>query len=115
MRAIATTSFLALLLLATGCASVDPTDPNHFTDVLVRNDTPASVVIVQCGTSCDSLYDRTTVDSAHTATVNVSNEGIAVGYLVERPSGTKLGCLYMRFNGVRRTPVVNISSLGRCH
>jgi hypothetical protein len=105
---------MALALLVSGCASVDPTDPSHFTDVIVRNDTARAVVIAQCDTSCDVLHDRTAVPAAGTTTANVSNEGITVGYAVEQPTGRRLGCLYMRFSGVRRTPVVKVSSLQRC-
>jgi hypothetical protein len=106
--------FIAFALLVSGCASVDPTDPSHFTDVIVRNDTPRGVVIVQCDTSCDVLHDRTAIPAQRATTANVSNEGITVGYAVEQPTGRRLGCLYMRFNGVRRPPVVKVSSLERC-
>jgi hypothetical protein len=105
---------LCVAVLLAGCTSVDQTDPSHFTNVSIRNDTHQPVAVVQCDTSCQVLHERTTIDSGHEATVNVSNEGITVGYAVERPSGLKLGCLYMRFNGVHETPIVNVTSLRRC-
>jgi len=112
MRLVA--AVLGLALLANGCASIDPTDPSHFTDVFVRNDIGANVVIVQCDTSCDVLHERTAIAGGETSTINVSNEGITVGYAVEQPSGRKLGCLYMRFNNVRTTPTVDVSTLQHC-
>jgi hypothetical protein len=114
MRVATAVSLLAMVVLATGCTSVDPTDPSHFTDIVVRNDTPTRLVIVQCDTSCDVLHERTSVASGRATTINESNEGITIGYVIERPSGLTLGCLYMRFNHVRQTPVVNITSLSRC-
>ncbi len=92
---------------------MDPTDPSHFTDVLIRNDRPSPVVIVRCDTSCDTLHDRTPVAAGHSTIVNVSNEGIT-GYAVEQPLGRRLGCLYMRFDGVRARPTVNVSAMQRC-
>jgi hypothetical protein len=112
MRTAALTSFL-LMLLASGC-SVDPTDPSHFTDAVIRNDTPSRVVIVQCDTSCDTLHDRSPLPSRGSVTINVSNEAIPVGYVVERPSGRRLGCLYMNFDHVQKTPVVRVSSMRSC-
>jgi hypothetical protein len=105
---------VAAAALASGCGSVDPTDPSHFTDVSVRNDTAARVVIVQCDTTCGTLHDRTTLAPGRAATVSVSNEDIAVEYAVEQPSGRRLGCLHMRFERVRRPPDVAVSSLRRC-
>jgi hypothetical protein len=105
---------IALSVLATGCASVDPTDPSHFTHVLIRNDTQSPVVIVQCDISCRTLHDRTYLAAGQSTIVKASNEGIRDGHVVEQLSGDRLGCLYTRFNGVRRTPVVNVSSAQRC-
>jgi hypothetical protein len=117
MRAAALIGFQLMLvvsvLVVSGC-SVDPTDPSHFTDAVVRNDTPSPVVIVQCDTSCDTLHDRSAVPSHGALTINVSNEAITVGYAVERPSGRRLGCLYMNFDHVQKTPVVEVSSMQRC-
>lgn len=80
MKARTVASLLAIVVLATGCTyrSIDPTDPSHFTDVLVLNDTPANVVLVQCeGTSCDTLNDRTDLDSGHAMTLNVLRDDSA--------------------------------------
>src|SRR5450759_1593812 len=115
MRAIAAIVSLATAVLAGGCASVDPTDPSHYTEVEIRNNTPASVVIVQCDTSCDVLHERRTVDSGQATIVSVSHEGITVGYVVEEPSGSRLGCLYMLVSPAAQAPVVDVSSLTRCH
>jgi hypothetical protein len=115
MRAGTAISLLAAAVLAVGCASVDPTDPSHFTNVLVHNNTASAVQFIQCDTSCGTLHDREAIPAGGSTTINISNEGIPIGYLVERPSGLKLGCLYMRFDHVRTTSVVKISSLGRCH
>jgi hypothetical protein len=100
--------------VVSGCASVDPTDPSHFTNALVRNDTASAVQFIQCDTSCDTLHDRTTIPVGGTTVINVSNEGIKVGYLVARPDGRKLGCIYMRYEHVKPEPIVLVSSLARC-
>jgi hypothetical protein len=105
---------LAIAVGAAGCASVDPTDPSHFTNVVVQNDTASSVWLVQCDVSCGTLHDRTRIRAGASTSVGVSNEGIQAGYVVERPSGSKLGCLYMRFNHVRGEHRVAISSLRAC-
>ena len=105
---------LAIAFAIAGCAGVDPTDPRHFTNVVVRNDTASAVSLVQCDVSCDTLHERRQIASGASTVINVSNEGINVGYVVERPSRSKLGCLYMRFNHVREEPRVAISSLRNC-
>jgi alkyl hydroperoxide reductase subunit AhpF len=69
---------------------------------------------VQCDTSCDVLHDRTSVAAGDSATVNVSNEGIRVGYLVERESGKPIGCIYEKFNGVHSTPTMRVSTAQKC-
>jgi hypothetical protein len=100
---------------ATGCASVDPTDPSHFSDVEVWNDTPARVVIVQCDTSCGTLHDREQVPPGQRTIVNISHEGFDVGYAVESASEQRLGCLYMRLNGPpAKRPVFRVSSMKEC-
>jgi hypothetical protein len=105
---------LVLVAVATGCASVDPTDPSHFVDVLVRNDSSSAVQLVQCDTSCRTLHDRTTLPALGTTIINISNEGINVGYLVERLDGRKVGCLYMKYEHVKRRPTVPLSAMTRC-
>jgi len=97
-----------------GCSSIDPTDPSHFTDVLIRNDTSNSVEIVQCDVSCAVLHDRATVGPHGGLEVSLSNEGIEVGYLVERPNGERLGCIYMDYDGVEQTPEVFVSHVVKC-
>ncbi len=97
-----------------GCASVDPTDSSHFTYALVRNDTAAAVQFIQCDTSCGTLHERRTMPAGGTTVIHVSNEGIKVGYLVARPDGRKLGCVYMRYDNVKHEPTVLVSSLTRC-
>jgi hypothetical protein len=97
-----------------GCASVDPTDASHFTNALVRNDTASAVQFIQCDTSCGTLHERRTIPAGGTTVVNVSNEGIKVGYLVARPDDRKLGCVYMRYKHVKHEPTVFLSSLTRC-
>jgi hypothetical protein len=97
-----------------GCASVDPTDSSHFTNALVRNDTASAVQFIQCDTSCGTLHERRTIPAGGTTVINVSNEGIKVGYLVARPDGRKLGCVYMRYEHVKHEPTVLVSSLTRC-
>lgn len=66
-----------------GCASIDPTDLSHFVDVQIHNDRPSSVQLIQCDTSCETLHERQTVPAGASTTVDVSNEGIEIGYLVE--------------------------------
>jgi hypothetical protein len=40
---------------ATGCGSVDPTDPNNYSDVTLLNDTGGTVVVDDCsGAYCDA-------------------------------------------------------------
>jgi hypothetical protein len=103
-----------LLGAGAGCASVDPTDSSHFTDVLVRNDTPSTVQFIQCDTSCGTLHERRTVPADGSTVINVSNEGIQVGYLVARPDGKRLGCLYMKYEHIKHEPTVLVSSMTRC-
>jgi hypothetical protein len=103
-----------MAVVASGCASVDPTDPSHFTDVLVRNDTPSPVQFVQCDTSCGTLHEHRGIPLGGSTVVNVSNEGITVGYLVAQPDGWKLGCVYMRYEHVKREPTIYVSSMSRC-
>jgi hypothetical protein len=98
-----------------GCASIDPTDPSHFVDVQVHNDRPTAVQLIQCDTSCDTLHDRQTISAGASSTINVSNEGIEIGYLVENPAGRKLGCIYMKYENVKKRPVVSVSSMTQCH
>lgn len=97
-----------------GCASVDPTDPSHFTNVLVRNDTTSAVQFIQCDTSCGTLHERRTIPAGGSTVVNVSNEGIKVGYVVARPERRKLGCVYMKYEHVKYEPTVLVSSMTRC-
>jgi hypothetical protein len=97
-----------------GCASVDPTDPSHFTNMLVRNDRASDVQFIQCGASCRTLHERTTIPAGESTVVNVSNEGMRVGYVVARPDGRQLGCVYMRYERVNHEPTVLVSSLTRC-
>jgi hypothetical protein len=97
-----------------GCSSVDPTDPSHSTDVLVRNDTASVVQFIQCDTSCGTLHDRETIPARGSTTINISNEGINIGYLVEQPDGTKLGCVYMKYEHVKHPPTVLVSSMTKC-
>lgn len=100
----------ALVCVAvSGCDSVDPTASSHFTNVLVRNNTASAVEFVQCDTTCGTLHDRQTIASGATTIVNVSNEGIKVGYVVARPRGPKLGCVYMKCGEVK--PSRRFSSL----
>ena len=36
-----------------GCGSVDPTDPNNFSEITILNDTPSAVVVADCpGAEC---------------------------------------------------------------
>jgi hypothetical protein len=95
-------------------ASVDPTDPSHFTNVLVRNDTTSDVQFIQCDTSCGTLHERRTIPADGSTVVNVSNEGIKVGYVVARSDGRKLGCVYMRYERIKHEPTVLVSSMTRC-
>jgi hypothetical protein len=116
MRA-ASASVLAAVAMAggtSGCSSVDPTASSHFTNVRVRNDTPSAVQFVQCDTSCGTLHDRTTVPAGASTVINISNEGIKVGYLVADPGGKKIGCVYMKYEHVKRQPTILISSMTRC-
>jgi hypothetical protein len=112
--AVTAAMFLASLTVATGCASIDPTDLSHFTDVLVRNDTASAVQLIQCGSTCATLHDREQLPAGASTTIRASHEGFTVGYLIEQPSGAKLGCLYMRFSHTTTTAVVNVSSLTTC-
>jgi hypothetical protein len=98
----------------TGCGSVDPTDPSYFTNVLVRNDTASAVQFIQCDTSCGTLHDRETIPVQGSAIINISNEGINIGYLVEQPDGKKLGCVYMKYEHVKHLPTVLVSSMTKC-
>jgi len=100
--------------VSSGCASVDPTDPSHFTNVLVRNDTPSAVQFIQCDTSCGTLHEREAITAGGSTIINISNEGIKVGYLVAHPDGKKLGCVYMKYKHVKHQPTVLISSMTRC-
>jgi hypothetical protein len=100
--------------ILSGCASVDPTDPSHFTNVLVRNDTASDIQFIQCDTSCATLHEGRTVTAGGSTVVNVSNEGIKVGYVVARPDGRKLGCVYMQYEHVKHEPTVLVSSMTRC-
>jgi hypothetical protein len=97
-----------------GCASVDPTDPSHFTNVIVRNDTASDVQFIQCDTSCGTLHERRTIPTDESTVVNVPNEGIKVGYVVARLDGRRLGCLYMHYEHVSHEPTVLVSSMTRC-
>lgn len=101
-------------LLVGGCASIDPTDPSHFVDVQVHNDKSSPVQLIQCDTSCDTLHDRQTIPAGASTTVNVSNEGIEVGYLVENLANKELGCIYMLHEHVQHPPVVAVSSMTQC-
>lgn len=105
---------VAAAVLLGGCASVDPTDPSHFVDVQVRNDLSSPVQLIQCDTSCDTLHDRQTVAAGDSTTINVSNEGIKVGYLIESLTGNRLGCIYMEYEHVKHPPAVAVSSKVRC-
>jgi hypothetical protein len=110
-------AFMTVALMGavvSGCASVDPTDSSHFTNALVRNDTASAVQFIQCDTSCGTLHERRTIPAGGTTVINVSNEGIKVGYLVARSDGQKLGCVYMRYEHVKHEPTVLVSSLTRC-
>ncbi len=100
--------------ILSGCASVDPTDPSHFTNVLVRNDTASDIKFIQCDTSCATLHEGRTVTAGGSTVVNVSNVGIKVGYIVARPDGRKLGCVYMQYEHVKHEPTVLVSSMTRC-
>jgi hypothetical protein len=100
--------------VTSGCASVDPTDSSHFTNALVRHDTASAVQLIQCGTSCGTLHERRMIPAGGTTVINVSNEGIKVGYLVARPGGRKLGCVYMTYQHVQHEPTVLVSSLKAC-
>lgn len=96
------------------CASVDPTDPSHFVDVQVVNDTASPVELIQCDTSCSTLHDRQRLEAWASTTVNVSNEGIEVGYLIQTLRGKELGCMYMSYDHVKQPAPLAISSMGRC-
>lgn len=98
-----------------GCASVDPTDPSHFVDVQVRNDTALTVELIQCDTSCSTLHDRQTLPPGANTRINVSNEGIEVGYAVESLSGKRLGCIYVDNDHVKHPATLTISSMTDCH
>lgn len=113
MRAALAVCLIAVSAAA-GCASVDPTDPSHYTNVLVVNDTSSAVVLVQCDVSCATLHERTALPAGASTVVNVSNQGIKAGYVVESSSGSTLGCLYMRFTHAQTEPAVAISSLRTC-
>jgi hypothetical protein len=82
--------------------------------VLVRNDTASDVQFIQCDTSCGTLHERRTIPAGGDTVVNVSNEGIKVGYVVARPDGRKLGCVYMKYEHVKYEPTVRVSSMTRC-
>ncbi len=110
-------SALAAMMLAgavAGCASVDPTDPSHFTNIVIRNDTPSAVQFIECDTSCGTLHERRTIPVGGSTIINDSNEGVKIPYLVASPDGKKLGCLYMKFEHVKHPPTVLISSMRRC-
>lgn len=93
---------------------MDPTDPSHFTNVLVRNDTASAVQFIECDTSCGTLHERSTVPAGATTIINIDNEGANIGYLVERPDGKKLGCVYMKYEHVKHEPTVLVSSTTKC-
>jgi hypothetical protein len=97
-----------------GCSSVDPTDPSHFTNVLVRNDTASAVQFIQCDTSCGTPNTRETIPARGSTIINISNEGINIGYLVAQPDGKKLGCVYMKYERVKHPPTVLVSSMTKC-
>jgi hypothetical protein len=103
---------VAACLLA-GCASVDPTDPSHFTEVSVVNDTGSAVEFIQCDTSCGTLHDRQTLSAGARTIITVSNENIRIGYVVGR-SDKRLGCVYMQYDHVDYRPLVLVSSMTRC-
>lgn len=111
---LATAALVGAVAVSSGCASVDPTDPSHFINVLVRNDTPSPVQFIQCDTSCGTLHEREAITAGGSTIINISNEGIKVGYLVERQDGKKLGCVYMKYEHVKHEPTVLVSSMTRC-
>lgn len=92
---------LALLLLVVapiaGCGSVNPTDPSNFHNVTVKNDAREKVILIQCDTTCRTLHERTTLEPGNVTVLSVSDENISVGYVVAKPSGQRLGCLYFRY------------------
>jgi hypothetical protein len=47
--------------------------------------------------------------------LNVSAEGIKVGYVVSDPAGHRLGCLYFDYNGHQPSRHRDVSAMVRCH
>ena len=124
-RAIARAASLAAAAAAlagtvSGCASGAPTVPSRpahaspITLIVLRNDTPSTVKVIQCVTSCQTLHERRTIPAGSRTIVFGSNEGIRFGYLVEDMAGRRLGCIYMKFDHVQQEPTVLVSSMGRC-
>jgi hypothetical protein len=109
---------LALLLLVVapvaGCGSLDPTDPSNFNNVTVKNDTGERVILIQCDTTCKTLHDRTTLEPGNVTVISVSNENISVGYVVAKPSGQRLGCLYFRYSKPQKNLHAMTSEVVRC-
>ena len=100
--------------IGSGCASVDPTDPSHFNKVTIQNDTQDSVELIQCGSSCSELHDRTTLQSGGGTTVRVSHEGFTVSYLITSPSGKIVGCLYFHYDKPQADLRAFVSEAVRC-
>jgi hypothetical protein len=113
--ALAGIAALAMAVVLGGCGSVDPTDPSHFVDVPVHNDLSFPVRLIQCDTSCDTLHDRQTLAASASTTLNISNEGISVGYLVESRTGHRLGCIYLEYEQSEDPAAVPISSMTQCN
>jgi len=110
----------ALAGAVSGCASGAPTVPSRpahaspIALIVVRNDTPATVKVIQCVTSCQTLHERRTIPAGGRTIVFGPNEGTRFGYLVEDMAGRRLGCIYMKFEHVKQQPTVLVSSMGSC-
>jgi hypothetical protein len=111
---------LVVTLAATICAACDVSGVTRTPSAArLANDLNAPIRVRLCSSDdCRGGFDPPdeTLKPGQSWPVNVSSVGVPNVYLVERPNGTRLGCLPLVSPQLRRTEItVNVSAHIPCH
>jgi hypothetical protein len=110
-------SLLALTsagILASGCASLDPTEQSFAITFL--NDTPNAIILKLCSdANCRHFDYSKELQPAESVRENVSDSDVLTRWLVQdRPTSKVLGCLPLKFDRKQEDVVVRATEVVRC-
>jgi hypothetical protein len=91
---------------------IDPTTRTFA--VRLYNDSSVTITLKQCDSTCSTFHEELQLGPGGSTTANTSDENVNNYWLVLSNSGTRLGCLDLKYDHKVFGEVVKTSTAGPC-